>query len=30
VKNYVTGVLLKLGLTRRTQAAVFGSQARQH
>ena len=28
VKNYVTAVLLKLGLTRRTQAAVYGSRAR--
>lgn len=28
VKNYVTGVLLKLGLSRRTQAAVVGSRAR--
>jgi DNA-binding NarL/FixJ family response regulator len=28
VKNYVTSVLLKLGLTRRTQAAVFGAKAR--
>jgi two-component system response regulator DevR len=28
VKNYVTRVLLKLGMTRRTQAAVFGAQQR--
>jgi two-component system, NarL family, response regulator DevR len=28
VKNYVTSVLLKLGLTRRTQAAVFGARIR--
>jgi DNA-binding NarL/FixJ family response regulator len=28
VKNYVTSVLLKLGMTRRTQAAVFGAQQR--
>lgn len=28
VKNYVTSVLLKLGMSRRTQAAVFGAQQR--
>jgi len=28
VKNYVTSVLLKLGMERRTQAAVFGSRVR--
>jgi two-component system, NarL family, response regulator DevR len=28
VKNYVTSVLLKLGLARRTQAAVYGARAR--
>jgi two-component system response regulator DevR len=28
VKNYVTRLLLKLGLVRRTQAAVFGARAR--
>jgi two-component system, NarL family, response regulator DevR len=26
VKNYVTGILAKLGMQRRTQAAVFGAQ----
>jgi DNA-binding NarL/FixJ family response regulator len=30
VKNYVTSVLLKLGMSRRTQAAVFGAQQRGH
>lgn len=30
VKNYVTSVLLKLGMARRTQAAVFGAQQRGH
>jgi DNA-binding NarL/FixJ family response regulator len=30
VKNYVTSVLLKLGMTRRTQAAVFRAQQRQY
>jgi two-component system response regulator DevR len=29
VKNYVTSILLKLGMQRRTQAAVFGSQVRR-
>ncbi|HEX2904836.1 MAG TPA: response regulator transcription factor [Jatrophihabitans sp.] len=29
VKNYVSGLLAKLGMQRRTQAAVFGSQLRQ-
>jgi two-component system response regulator DevR len=28
VKNYVTRLLLKLGVVRRTQAAVFGARAR--
>ena len=28
VKNYVSGLLAKLGMQRRTQAAVFGSQTR--
>jgi two-component system response regulator DevR len=28
VKNYVTSVLMKLGMERRTQAAVFGSRVR--
>jgi two-component system response regulator DevR len=28
VKNYVTSVLMKLGMERRTQAAVFGTNAR--
>ena len=28
VKNYVTSVLMKLGMERRTQAAVFGSTVR--
>jgi two-component system response regulator DevR len=28
VKNYVTSLLMKLGMERRTQAAVFGSRAR--
>ena len=28
IKNYVTSVLMKLGMERRTQAAVFGSTAR--
>jgi two-component system response regulator DevR len=29
VKNYVTSVLMKLGMERRTQAAVFGSRIRR-
>lgn len=29
VKNYVTSVLMKLGMERRTQAAVFGSRLRR-
>ena len=29
VKNYVTSVLMKLGMERRTQAAVFGSRVRR-
>ncbi|GAB2577742.1 response regulator [Microlunatus antarcticus] len=29
VKNYVTGILMKLGMQRRTQAAVFGSKVRR-
>jgi len=29
VKNYVSGLLAKLGMQRRTQAAVFGSQLRR-
>ncbi len=29
VKNYVTSVLMKLGMERRTQAAVFGSAVRR-
>ena len=29
VKNYVTSILLKLGMQRRTQAAVFGSKVRR-
>jgi two-component system response regulator DevR len=28
VKNYVTAILMKLGMQRRTQAAVFGSKVR--
>ncbi len=28
IKNYVTSILMKLGMERRTQAAVFGSTAR--
>ena len=28
VKNYVTSLLMKLGMERRTQAAVFGSRVR--
>jgi two-component system response regulator DevR len=28
VKNYVSGLLAKLGMQRRTQAAVYGSQLR--
>ncbi len=28
VKNYVTSVLMKLGMERRTQAAVFGERVR--
>jgi two-component system response regulator DevR len=29
VKNYVSGLLAKLGMQRRTQAAVYGSQLKQ-
>jgi DNA-binding NarL/FixJ family response regulator len=29
VKNYVSGLLTKLGMQRRTQAAVFGASLRQ-
>jgi len=29
VKNYVSGLLAKLGMQRRTQAAVYGSQLRE-
>lgn len=29
VKNYVSGLLAKLGLQRRTQAAVYGAQIRK-
>jgi two-component system, NarL family, response regulator DevR len=29
VKNYVSGLLAKLGMERRTQAAVFGAEHRQ-
>jgi two-component system response regulator DevR len=29
VKNYVSGLLAKLGMERRTQAAVFGAEIRQ-
>lgn len=29
VKNYVTSILMKLGMERRTQAAVFGSEVRR-
>lgn len=29
VKNYVSGLLAKLGMQRRTQAAVFGAEARR-
>lgn len=29
VKNYVSGLLAKLGMERRTQAAVYGAQGRQ-
>ena len=28
IKNHVTSILMKLGMERRTQAAVFGSTAR--
>ncbi len=30
VKNYVSSLLAKLGMERRTQAAVFGVEARKH
>ncbi|SDS13487.1 response regulator [Microlunatus soli] len=30
IKNYVSGLLSKLGMQRRTQIAVFGAQLRQH
>ncbi|MEX1079121.1 MAG: response regulator transcription factor [Homoserinimonas sp.] len=30
VKNYVSGLLAKLGMERRTQAAVYGSQLPRH
>ena len=29
VKNYVSGLLAKLGMERRTQAAVYGAERRQ-
>jgi two-component system response regulator DevR len=29
VKNYVSGLLAKLGMERRTQAAVFGAEVRK-
>ncbi|TNC51736.1 response regulator transcription factor, partial [Mumia zhuanghuii] len=29
VKNYVTNLLAKLGMQRRTQAAVFGAEVRR-
>jgi two-component system response regulator DevR len=29
VKNYVSSVLTKLGMERRTQAAVFGAELRR-
>ena len=29
VKNYVSGMLAKLGMERRTQAAVYGAQRKQ-
>jgi len=29
VKNYVSGLLAKLGMQRRTQAAVYGSEVRR-
>ena len=29
VKNYVSGLLAKLGMQRRTQAAVYGAELRQ-
>jgi two-component system response regulator DevR len=30
VKNYVSSLLTKLGMERRTQAAVFGAEIRQN
>ena len=30
VKNYVSGLLAKLGMERRTQAAVYGAEVRHH
>jgi DNA-binding NarL/FixJ family response regulator len=30
VKNYVSTLLAKLGMQRRTQAAVYGATIRQH
>ena len=30
VKNYVSSILAKLGMERRTQAAVFASKLRDH
>jgi DNA-binding NarL/FixJ family response regulator len=30
VKNYVSGLLAKLGMSRRTQAAVYGAEHRPH
>jgi len=30
VKNYVSGLLAKLGMQRRTQAAVYGADVRRH
>ncbi|MDF2508340.1 MAG: DNA-binding response regulator [Microbacterium sp.] len=30
VKNYVSGLLAKLGMERRTQAAVYGAERRHH
>jgi DNA-binding NarL/FixJ family response regulator len=29
VKNYVSGLLAKLGMQRRTQAAVYGAEIRR-
>ena len=30
VKNYVSGLLAKLGMERRTQAAVYGAERKHH